>query len=457
MRKEGDTIKTYQDLQALGQDEEQRKAFLLSAVADHRQSEAYKTAVSAIKYDQRRNETIEKYQKLLYTLSGKAVPDPIRANHKVKSNFFHLFVTQENQYLLGNGLILSDPKNKEKLGRSFDSRLQQAGQIALVEGAAFGFWNLDHLEVFRLSEFVPLWDEESGALKAGIRFWQLSIDRPLRLTLYEEDGYTEYGKKSNEDKLSVLREKRAYKQLISTSKADGSAITGSENYGSLPIVPLWGNPHHQSELVGMREAIDCYDLIKSGFANDLDNASMIYWILHNSGGMDDVDIAKFLERIKIVGAASLDSDEGVAADAHTMEVPYQSRTAYLEQLKNDLYADAQALNVSQLSSGNRTATEINAAYEPLNIKTNLFEYCVLDFLEGIFALAGIDDSASFKRDRIVNQLEETQKVLMAAQYLDDETILNKLPWLTLEEVKEVLDRRTLESLSRFSSNSPVEV
>lgn len=47
-------------------------------------------------------------------------------------------------------------------------------------------------------------------------------------------------------------------------------------------------------------------------------------------------------------------------------------------------------------------------------------------------------------------MEQTQMVLMAATYLDDETILNKLPWLTPEEVQEVLKRRDAENLDRFN-------
>ena len=66
---------------------------------------------------------------------------------------------------------------------------------------------------------------------------------------------------------------------------------------------MWGNANKQSELVGIREQIDCYDLIKSKFANDIDDASQIYWILQNAGGMDDIDLTRFVERMKTVRAA----------------------------------------------------------------------------------------------------------------------------------------------------------
>lgn len=399
--------------------------------------------------------TISKYRKLLYDLQGNAVPDNYTANHKCASNFFNRFVTQEASYLLGNGVTFENDKTKARLGKNFDTRLYKAGKSALIQGVVFGFYNLDHIDFFEYTEFVPLYDEEDGALKAGIRFWQLSNDRPLRATLYEIDGYTDYIKRKNKE-MEQLRPKRAYKQIVKSSEADGEVIFDGENYSSFPIVPFWGNLLKQSELVGMRENIDCYDLIKSGFANDLDDASMIYWTLENCGGMDDVDLVKFIERMKRVRAAVLDGGPGAKATAHTMEVPYEGRESYLTRLRDDLYEDAMALNTSQIAAGKVTATQIESAYEPLDEKCDEFEYCAIDFISGILALAGIVDDPTFKRSRIINQQETTEMVLSAAEYLDDETVLRKLPFLTVDEINDILSRKDAEESERFSGegNTP---
>ncbi len=121
-----------------------------------------------------------------------------------------------------------------------------------------------------------------------------------------------------------------------------------------------------------------------------------------------------------------------------------------------MYHDFQALNVTALQGGQKTATEINAAYQPFDNKVDQFEYCVIEFLQGLFRLIGIQDQPSFKRSRIVNQLEETQMVLMAANYLDDETILNHLPWLTPDEVQEILRRKDAENMQRLDVMDTLE-
>ena len=253
----------------------------------------------------------------------------------------------------------------------------------------------------------------------------------------------------------AMGKKRGYIRKVQKTVIDGEETTGEKNYSGFPIIPLWGNKHHQSELIGIRSQIDAYDLIKSGFANDLDDASLIYWTLQGAGGMDDIDLAKFVERMKTLHAHAFD-DEGAKAEAHTMDVPYEAREKILDRLRNDLFTDAKALDVKALSAGNKTATEINAAYQPLDNKVDGYEYRVLEFLQKLFALVGIEDNPSFKRSRIINQMEETQMILMAAQYLDDETILRKLTWLTPEEVEQILKRKDIEDAMRMTGGVIIE-
>ena len=443
-------IKTYQDFERIP--EGGVPAFIEDAIDEFRATEAYKTAVIADEYDHQKNTTIMKYRKLLYTMRGVAVPDNFSANHKMASNFFNRFVTQECMFLLGNGLSLTGEQaeeNKAKLGNDFDGQLQKVARASLVDGLAFGFWDYDSLRVFRYTEFCPLWDEETGGLRAGIRFWQLDETKPMRATLYEEDGYREYIKTDKTKGFVPLDEKKPYIVRTMTSVADGVEIIAGENYGRFPVVPLWGSPLHQSELVGIREEIDCYDLIRSGFANDLDDASQIYWTIQNGGGMDDVDLAKFIERMKVVKAAVVEGD-GAKAEPHTVEVPYQSRETYLERLEKDMYKDFMAVDVSAITAGAVTATQIKAAYEPLNSKCDQFEYCILDFLQAIFELAGVEGDPVFVRSQIVNMLEQTQMVIAASGILDVETVLRHLPFLTVDEIPGILERLAREEVGMTS-------
>lgn len=439
-------MKFYEDLKQAGTGKD-LYAFILAAINDYKGSKLYNEAVTAYEYFKRRNVTITQYQKLLYTLSGEAVPDNYSANYKFCNAFFPIFVKQENSFLLGNGVTFNNGSTKEKLGGDeFDKELYTAGEYSLWGGVSYMFFNLDHVEVFKATEFVPLVGEEDGALHAGIRFWQLAPDKPLRVTLYEEDGYTELIWRNGD--AEILQPKRTYKQIVNTSFADGVEILDGENYPSFPIVPLWANKEHQSELIGLRSKIDGYDLIQSGFANDLDDASQIYWIINNAGGMDEVDLKKFIDQIKRVKAAVVEEDTA-SAQAHTLDIPYQARQAGLSDLRDSLYRDAMALDTDKISAGSVTATAINAAYENLELKCDGYEYCVTECIKGLLALVGIDDSPTYHRRRNTNQPEITDMVLSAAQYLDDETVLKYLPFLNIDEVAGIMKRRSLEESERY--------
>lgn len=447
---------TYRDLEILGENERSRMEFVERAVAEHQRTEEYAVARDAEAYYAKRNATIEKYQKFLRDVVGRRMPDVFSANYKLKTAFFRRFVVQQTQYVLSNGVTFEKEDTKGKLGGDFDYQLQKAAKKAMVDRVAFVFWNYDHLEVFGLADtekepgFCPLYDEENGSLRAGIRYW--SIGETKRYTLYELDGYTEYIHKKGGD-IEVKQEKRAYKQTTKTTDFGGVEDINGENYPGFPIIPMYANDIRQSELIGIRESIDCYDFIKSGLANEIDDTTGFYWTLKNTGGMDDGDLQRFVERMKVVKATVL--DPGVEAEAHTLDVPTQAREAMLNLLKNDLYEDFQIVDVKALGTGNKTATEIRAAYQPMDDKCGDFEYCIREFIASLFALLGIDDEPSFKWNRIANQTEETQMVLAAAPYLDDESVLKHLPWLTPEEVDEILQRKDAEDSRRF--NEPEEV
>lgn len=451
-------MKYYEDLLNVGKSNGADNIFdfILSAIADYKLTDMYKDACIAYDYFRKRNVTITEYQKLLYTLSGETVPDNYSANYKFTNAFFPIFVKQENAFLLGNGITFNDDTTKKALGGDlFDNKIYKAGEYALWGAVSYCFFNMDHIDVFKATEFVPLNGLEDGALHAGIRFWQIDDTKPLRATLYEEDGYTEYiwdvTKQNRSEKGGrVLKEKQSYMQTISVSEIDGVEILDGKNYPSFPIVPLWGNEEHQTELTGLREKIDGYDLIQSGLCNTIDEASLVYWTIQNAGGMDEVDLAKFLDQIKRVHAAVVE-DDGAKAESHTLQIPYEAHDTALQQLRDSLYRDAMALDTDKITAGNITATAIESAYENLELKCDGFEACVTQTIVALLNLVEIEDSPTYHRRKTTNQLEVTQMVLSAGDVLDDETILKHLPFLNIDEIDEILQRKDEEESSRFAN------
>lgn len=295
-------------------------------------------------------------------------------------------------------------------------------------------------------------------MKMGVRFWQIDDGKPLRATFYEIDGYTNYmwSKDAPSDQWTkvddnvYMQPKRAYIIRTRSTEVYGTEIYAMENYPEFPIVPLWGNPHHQSEIVGLREKIDAYDMILNGFEDDLDNAQL-YWIIKGAGGMDDPDLMRFLDRLRMVKAAAPAEDQDVVPVP--VNIPYEAREKLLDRIEKQLYKDAMIMNPEDIAGGAATATQIKAAYERQNNKADQFEYCVMEFLEGILKVAGVDNDPAFTRSLIVNTQEEVTTLISAAEYLDQEYVTRKV--LTLlgdgDQAEEVLRRMAAEDQERMNA------
>lgn len=458
-------MKTYQDFLSIKDKSEADKiAFVKSVIDDHKSSKDYQTAVDAELYDKHQNVTINNFKKLVWNVSGQAIEDIWGTNYRMACRHYHRFTTQEVQFLLGNGITWGNEDTEDKLGTKkypFDNQFQKAARKARLNKLSFCFWNLDHIDVFGYTEFAPLWDEENGSLRAGVRFWQIDKLKPLRATLYEEDGYTDYmwynSNMAPSNDWTILNNnvatmaKRPYKIIIQKTKRDDAEIIDGSNYETFPIVPFWGNPEHQSTIIGLREQIDCYDLIKSGFANSVDDASFIYWTLQGAGGMEDSDLQEFVEKIKTLKAVNLPPE--VDAQANTINLPYQASEALLNKLDADLYRDAMAFDTDRIANGAVNTTQIKAAYEPLNAKCDEFEYCALDCIYAILELAGIEDEASFTRSMIVNANEDIQTIIAASVNLPSEYVTEKI--MTLlgdgDQVSDALKEIEADNYARFDS------
>ena len=467
-------MKTYQDLMKVSDRERDRADFVRQVINEYQTSALYKTAVDAYEYDRCRNTTTMRYQKMITTLTGQKVVDQIASVHRSTSNFFGIFTTQLNQYLLGNGVSWTNDGTENNLPKNFDTRVQQAGKAALVGGVAYGYYNPangDPLKVFKATEFAPMYDEETGELSAGVRFWQVDPSKPLRAQLFESDGLTNYMWVKTDEKVSdgwqkidagvYYMDKMPYVVTVvgdAKDRTDGTVeIREGEPLPGFPVVPLWCNPHHQSELVGLKEKIDAYDFILNGWEDDLDNAQ-IYWIINGAAGTDDPELLQFLDRLRTVGAAA--PAAGQTVTPYTVEIPVAARNTLLDRLEKQLYKDAMIMNPNDIVAGATTATQIRAAYEPQNVKCDQYEYCVIEFIEGILRLAGIEDEPTFTRSTIVNTQEEVNTVVAAAQYLTDEYVTEKI--LTLlgdgDKAEEITKAKIANGYDRFANDmEPGEV
>lgn len=427
-----------------------------TAVQNWKNGDIYRTAKIADCYDRQKNVTLSELNLAKSNAASRIYGKEFNGGSKseLASNFFHRLNTQRCIYLLGNGVTFADEAVKNRLGADFDTKIKELTYKALIHGVCFGFWT-EKLNVFEVTEFCPLFDEETGYLMCGIRFWQIDNAKPIFFVVYETDGFTKYRIKN--DVFSEVAPKVGYIVKTKYTAADGVEIVGEENYSALPIMPLYSNLR-QSTLKGLRPLIDAYDIVNSGFADDLNEMQEIFWILENYDGMMQSDLIKFFRRLKWFKVAEIDTDGGESKiTPYRQEVPYQSRQAFLDSLKKQIYEDFGALDLHEMSAGS-TNDHIDAAYQTLDEEADALEYNVIEFIQQLGKLLNIPSeniTPQFKRNKISNQSEQVNMLVAEAVWLDEETILKKLPNVSPDEIADILKRRSAEDVDRFMSDENV--
>ena len=360
--------------------------------------------------------------------------------NRIASAFLFRFVTQQNQFLLSEGVSLPADV-KRRLGGDFDHQLEHLGECALLHGCAWGFWNADHLEVIEAAKnaysgFFPLLDEMSGEMMLGVQFWQLSAERPLYIRVFEEQGariFREDGRG-----LSIVTDLEPYRRTLSEDALE-TLITIEGGYGRIPLIPLKANAEGTTELTpAIKAKIDAYDAILSDFADNLERANDVYWVLNNFGGtMDEVaELLEQINRVKAVANFSDGSGNGASAEPHTIEVPYAARREALELLERALYQDYMALDMDALTGGSLTNVAIRAATANLNLKADRYEWQVRQFMESLLDLLGIrTQDVRFKRQTIANESETVADIAAMRQDIDQRTALRLNPYIQDEEVE----------------------
>lgn len=455
------TTHTYQDW--LATPEHKRPDLALTIIRRYKSSDEYKHALTASAYFANDNSAIRTKMLLKHVSVEKTETKDGRtrtrkrsatqeiAGNQIGSGYLFRFVTQRSQFLLSNGVTLDDDAKKERLGPEFDGLIQKVAEKALVQGTAYIYWNADHAEPLYAANgdgngFVVLLDETTSEPMVGVQFWQLSRNRPLYIRIFEAEGVTMY--RHGDRVMEIVQPRRPYKQTVRMDTL-GVEVIGGENYGGvLPIVPLYADDDGLGMLTpALKSKIDVYDRILSDYADNLDRANDVYWVLNNFGGTTD-DIVELLEQINKIKAVANISDGtggGSTAEPRTIEVPYEARRVALDLLERAMYADAMALDMDALTGGSLTNVAIQAASRDLHLACDRLEWQVRRTVQGVLRLIGVEtESIRFKRNGIANDSETIQDIYVFREDITREYALRLNPMVDDADIPDLLAAKAAE-------------
>lgn len=452
---------TYNDFTALGEDEKKRTDFLLKKITEHEQSHAFRLGQTAGEFFRGGDPFLEKVEKLVYDLSGMAHKDIFSPNHKITTNFYFVFVTQMISYSLGNGISFDSKEVRQKLRTGFDHSVMKVLEYAANDGEAYAYISGGELIPMSVGSnpsepiFVPLIDEDDGKVKAGFRYWRLSSEKPLRITLFEPGGITEY-KQPQGKSVEILKSKHPYKGSVDTFPDlpnEPSIITVDQVVERIPIARM-AFINEQSYIKKRVATLSAYNALLSKLVNNSDESDLIYWVLKNCEGMDEIDDANFV--VDVIRNHVVHLKENVEAEPHQLTAPHEGTLATLEVLRKQLFYDFMAVDFERTSGGNITTSEVKQGYENLNLKADKVEVCVIDFINSVLKIMGFEnENFHFTRPKNVNEAEAIQSAVTAAPYMGDEMTTKTICEITgkIDEFETIQKKKAEESLSRFKETS----
>ena len=114
-----------------------------------------------------------------------------------------------------------------------------------------------------------------------------------------------------------------------------------------------------------------------------------------------------------------------------------------------MYEDFHILDVHTVEAGS-TNDHIDAGYQPMDLEADEYEKQIIDTVQNLTELAlGKKYVPLFVRNKISNKKEQTDMIIECSQYLDRETILKHLPFLTPDEIDGIMLRKDKEEMDSF--------
>ena len=429
-----------------------------------------KKIVDANKYYEGENVTVSKLKRMMWSDKHKRmIENTFVANNKISYNKYHDIVSQKVNTLLNEIPVINNFKD-DLFVKNLGYALKQASIKASNGGSAFIYCGYDNnLVVFDTENCIPFYDDENkDIIKAFIRFWDINsfLDKSKStryVEVYEEDGLTIY-KSQNLSEYEIAISKQAYKFKIKTDIFE----TQQENIklSRIPIVELKNNDNRTNDFTTtIRSKIDMIDILNSGFANNIEDFTEIFWIIKNGAGLTSEELEDFVASINMTKKAILEGDSTNSLDIETkqIEIPVEARTRYTEELKTELIDESGIIDTAQLTGSSLTTTAIKASTMKLRQRVSDFEWFVYVACKSILNLyneynniSNIDYDIEFTKLLIDNDTEIITNAIMVKDTISQRSYLSLLKRANIinnvdDEIKEMekeqKDKYTIEEVN----------
>lgn len=318
--------------------------------------------------------------------------NPLRtADNRLSHAWYGLLVDQKASYVAGYpptfdlGRDDLNDKVKSYLGDNFTRLFRQLVVNASNAGIAWLHPYRDTDDVIRLAvvdaaQIIPIYEPGFKDNKLAGFWWIYDSydDNADEITVFEfwddekcTSFYIEKGETHDLD--SNLKTYDIFRLIdLSTRESIGMTNEYAHGFGCVPLFAFRNNPQESIDLDKVKQQIDVYDKVMSGFVNDADDVQEIIFVLTNYGGEDKNEFLTDLKRYKMI---QLESDEESKGELTTLaiDIPVEARSKILEITREAIFVLGQGVDPQKNIGTNNSGVALKQMYALLELKVSALE------------------------------------------------------------------------------------
>ena len=291
------------------------------------------------------------------------VENPLRnSDNRIPSNFYKLQVNQKAAYAftappkfdVGNDAANNTIKNA--LGDAFAKKCKSL--CVQAANSAIGwlhYWCGEdkefHYAVIDSREIIPVWTKSlEKELYAVLRKYP-SIDEVNGYEYIIYEFWTDKECQTFRRRIDVdFDEGFESCCLYSVYDVDTGVAELTDTYvhgfDRVPFIFFNNNDETTSDLSDIKELIDAYDKVFSGFLNDLEDIQELIFILTNYGGESDnaISILREMKQAKIIQVDSDGPDDRSGISTLAIEIPVEARKEMLAITRKAIFEQGMAID-----------------------------------------------------------------------------------------------------------------
>lgn len=375
------------------------------------------------------------------------------ADNRIPSNFYKLLVNQEAAYAFTAPPLFdigNDDGNKvikKILGDGYAKKCKSLCVKAQNGGVAWVHYWKDAAGEFKYavmdcSQIIPIWgsdicEELLGVIRA---YTNLNEDTGESYVVYEiwtKEECQSFRRKID-DKIDMLQEYMQFTTVDCDTQKESYVSVYRHDFGKVPFIEFLNNDACTDNLQDIKELIDAYDKVFSGFINDLEDIQQIIMVLTNYSGEAE-RIGELWEEIKqkkIIMLESDGADDKSGVSTLGIEIPVEARKEALAITRKAIFEQGQGIDPDPQNFGNSSGVALSYLYSLLELKTGMLETeFKIGFAKLVRAICRYENIPvdgivqTWTRTSVSNDAELADIASKSKGIISDETIVKNHPWV----------------------------